>query len=95
VHDYELTIIIKPDVNEEDATALVEKLKGLITERKGEIVEATGWGKKKMAYPIMGFKEGNYFLFKLKLPAAAPKAIEANIKITEKVMRHLLVKTDK
>jgi small subunit ribosomal protein S6 len=95
VQDYELTIIIKPDVNDEEATALVEKLKGFITERKGEIVEATTWGKKKMAYPILGFKEGAYHIFKLKLPATAPKVIEANLKITEKVMRHLLVRTSK
>lgn len=94
MHDYELTIIIKPDVNDEEATAVVEKIKTTITEHKGDVVEVAAWGKKKMAYPIAAFKEGNYFLFKLKLPAAAPKAIDANLRISEKVMRHLLVRSE-
>ena len=94
MRDYELVVIIKPDVTDDDANAIVEKVKTLVTDRKGEVVEVKPWGKKKMAYPIGQYKEGNYVLTKLKLEAKLTREIDSALKLNEKIMRHLLVRKD-
>jgi small subunit ribosomal protein S6 len=95
VRDYELITIIKPDVTDEDATAIVDKVKAFIGDRKGEVSEVNPWGKKKLAYQIGQYKEGNYFLMRLKLAAKDTRELETSLKLNEKVMRHLLVKIEK
>jgi small subunit ribosomal protein S6 len=52
------------------------------------------WGKKKLAYPIKHFLEGNYVLTRFKVSPAQCKELEANLKITEEVLRHLLIKSN-
>jgi small subunit ribosomal protein S6 len=94
VRDYELTIIIKPDVTDDDATAIVEKVKTLIGDRKGEITEVKPWGKKKLAYPIGQYKEGNYVLTKFKIDPSIAKDLDANLKLNEKIIRYLLIKVE-
>ncbi len=94
MRDYELMLIIKPDVTDEDATAVIDKVKAYVTEHKGEVAEVKPWGKKKLAYPIGQFKEGNYVLTRLKLEATQTRELETNLKISEKVLRHLLVKVE-
>jgi len=95
VRDYELVTIIKPDVADEDATAVVEKVKSFVTDRKGEQGEVNPWGKRKLAYPIGQYKEGNYFLMRFKLEPKETRELETSLKLNEKVMRHLLVKQEK
>ncbi|GEM_PF-856964 len=95
VRDYELVTIIKPDVADEDAAVVIEKVKALVADHKGELGEVNSWGKKKLAYPIGQYKEGNYFLMRFKLEPKKAGEIETTLKLNEKVMRHLLVKKEK
>jgi small subunit ribosomal protein S6 len=90
--DYELVCIINPDITEE---ALEERLNGIsqyITGRDGVISSVDKWGKKKLAYPLKHFLEGNYVLTKFRISPARCKELEANLKISEEVLRHLLIK---
>ena len=48
-------------------------------------------GKKKLAYPIKHFMEGYYVFAQLKMKPATSKELEANLKVSEDVIRHLLV----
>ena len=52
------------------------------------------WGKKKLAYPIGQFVEGSYVLAHFNLKPASTKELEANLQISEEVLRHLLVKIE-
>lgn len=95
VREYELVTIIKPDVSDEDAAAVVEKAKSFITDRKGELAEVNNWGKRKLAYPVGQYKEGNYFLMRFKLGAKETRELETSLKLNERIMRHLLVRKGK
>jgi small subunit ribosomal protein S6 len=90
--DYELVCIISPDITEE---AMEERLNGIsqfITGQDGIISSVDKWGKKKLAYPLKHFLEGNYVLTKFRISPARCKELETNLKISEEVLRHLLIR---
>jgi len=92
LRDYELILILSPDVPEEEIPASLDKVSGFITARGGSITEVNRWGKRKLAYPINHFREGNYVLTKFKSDPAKTAELEASLRITEKVLRHMLVR---
>ncbi len=92
--DYELVFVIKPDIADENLDPIVEKVSQLITNRGGTISEVERWGKRKLAYPIKHFTEGNYVLSRFKLPPSSSKEVEANLQITEEIIRYLIVKKE-
>ncbi|MEJ2047552.1 MAG: 30S ribosomal protein S6 [Dehalococcoidia bacterium] len=94
LRDYELVVIISPEVADESLDGIVDNISRLITQDGGAVDEVDRWGKRKLAYPIKHFLEGNYVLFRCKLKAASGKGLEANLSILEEVLRHLLVRLD-
>jgi len=91
LRDYELVLIIKPDVAEEALEATLDNLGKYITETGGTVSNIDRWGKKKLAYPINHFLEGQYVLTQFKMNPASGKQMEANIRISEDILRHLLI----
>jgi len=91
--DYELTVLIHPDL-EADIEKPLEKVRGIITGAGGEIVSEDNWGKKKLAYRINREDFAVYVYFDVKLPATAPLKISNTFNITEEVLRYLLVTVD-
>lgn len=92
MRDYELVVIINPEVPEEEVPANIDRVSEFITARGGSVSEVNRWGKRKLAYPINHFREGNYVLTKFKLDPRKAAELEANLRISEKILRHLLVK---
>ena len=92
--DYELVLIISPEVVEDKFEATLENVSRFITEKGGVISDVERWGKRKLAYPIRRFVEGSYVLTRLQLKPAFTKELEANLQISEEVLRHLLIKLD-
>ena len=94
LRDYELVYILSPQLEAEALDAAIAKVNQYITGKGGTIVSENRWGKRKMSYPIKHFQEGTYILAKLKIKPAFSKELETNLKITEEVLRHLLVKLE-
>ena len=90
--DYELVLIISPEVVEEKFEATIESISQFITGRGGVISDIEQWGKKKLAYPIKHFLEGSYVLLRFKSKPTLGKELKASLQISEEVMRHLLLK---
>ena len=90
--DYEMVYIVSPEVDDEALESRIESISQFISGRSGVVDEVEKWGKKKLAYPIKHFLEGNYVLTRFKVSPAQCKELEANLKITEEVLRHLLIK---
>ena len=91
-HDYELIFIISPEVVEDKLDAAIESVSQSITGKGGIISEVEQWGKRRLAYPIKHFGEGSYVLVRFKMQPGRNKELEANLKISEDVLRHLLIK---
>ncbi len=92
LRDYELVLIISPEVVDEALDTTIKRVSQFITERGGIVSEVEQWGKKKLAYPVEHFMEGSYVLTRFRLEPALSKELEANLKMSEEVLRHLLVK---
>jgi len=93
VKEYELTVLIHPDL-EADLDTPLNKIKGIIKDAGGEIISEDNWGKKKLAYKINREDFAVYVYMDVKLPAEAPLKISNTLNITDEVLRYLLVTVD-
>ena len=92
MRDYELIVIVSPEVPEEELPSHIDKISEFITNKGGSVTEVERWGKRKLAYPINHFREGNYVLTRFKLEPGTAAELEANLRISERILRHLLVR---
>ena len=91
--EYELTVLIHPDLEADIETPLA-KIRDIIKTAGGEITTEDNWGKKKLAYKTNKEDFAVYVYFDVKLPADAPLKISNIFNITEEVIRYLLVTVD-
>ena len=92
MRDYELVVILSPELAEEEVPAAIDRLSQLIADRGGEVKEINRWGRRKLAYPIKKQMEGNYLVTQVRLDPRRTSDIEAGLRISEEVLRHLLVR---
>lgn len=92
LRDYELVFIISPEVEEETLEATVGSVNQFITGKGGVISGEERWGKRKLAYPLKRFLEGNYVLTRFKMKPVWSRELEANLQISEEILRHLLIR---
>lgn len=88
---YELTIIVKPDMDATALAAVLEKVKGYIAENHGNVVKTDAWGLRRLGYPIRKYREGQYVHFLTELEATAVARLESRVRLNEDILRHLLV----
>jgi small subunit ribosomal protein S6 len=50
------------------------------------------WGRKKLAYPIKNYTEGNYVLTLFKMDPKLTAELESSLELSEEILRHLLVR---
>ena len=53
------------------------------------------WGRRRLAYPIDGQREGSYHILVFEAPAEAVAELEGGLRITEDVMRHLVTRVER
>lgn len=91
--DYEMVVILSPDVGDDVFAERLERLNEGVTSRGGEIVDVNHWGRRRLAYPIDRHFEGNYIVSQIKLDPAQVPSLEGTLRIAEDVLRHLIVKS--
>ena len=94
LHDYEMVLILSPEVADEDIEVSLDKINRFITGNGGEVSDIERWGKRRLAYPIRHFTDGSYFLARFSMKPESGKELEVSLKISEEVIRHLLVRLD-
>jgi small subunit ribosomal protein S6 len=92
LNDYELVAILNPEIEDENVTETVDRLTQFVTSRGGEVQNVDQWGRRRLAYPIGRQMEGTYVVTHLRLQPASAAELEANLRISEDVLRHLLVR---
>ena len=92
MRDYEVLYIVRADLEDDKVQEAVKRVNTVI-ERSGGTVERTNlWGKRKLAYEVKHQKEGSYVLQDFQIPQERLPELEAALKITEEVLRHLIVR---
>ena len=94
MRDYELVMLVSPDVGDEGFPATVERVSQFIQERGGEVKNVDQWGRRRLAYPIHRFNEGFYAVTQFALDPQAVRALEGNLDLAEDVLRHLVVRLE-
>ena len=94
LHTYELTYILAPTIPDDLIEGSVERVNGIITNRGGSIVKSDIWGRRRLAYPLQEHREGIYVHLNVECAPDAPREIESQLRITDEVLRHLVVRRD-
>jgi small subunit ribosomal protein S6 len=92
---YEVMYIIRPNIEDEAKKALVERFNAILTDNGAEVLESKEWGKRRLAYEINDFRDGYYQLMNIN---AGPEAIDEFsrlAKISEDIIRHIVIKDEK
>ena len=94
MNKYEAMYIIKPTVEAEARTALIQKFSDLLTANGGQVESVEEPGMKKLAYEINYIGEGYYVMVNFTAEAAVPAELERNFRINENVMRYMVIRKD-
>ncbi|MCM1042844.1 MAG: 30S ribosomal protein S6 [Corallococcus sp.] len=92
MNSYELLYIIDNALQDEAKEAIIAKLNGIVTDNGGSVENVDKWGTKKLAYPINYKTEGYYVLVNFASDAALPSELERIMRITDGVIRYMIVK---
>ena len=93
MNKYESVIIINPNLEEEAIKALIEKISNLIN-TDGKVSSVEEIGKKKLAYEIKKNKEGFYVIFKFEANPELITELERVYRITDEVIKFIVVKEE-
>ncbi len=91
---YELVMILQPNLEEEALDAAVDTLRQVVVDNGGEVVRIESMGRRRLAYEIQKFREGHYVLMYLKLENPTILELDRRLKLSNDVIRHLLVRLD-
>jgi small subunit ribosomal protein S6 len=94
VKRYEVIVIVKSDLAEDDITAIIERSQTIINDRKGVIAKLDKWGKRRLAYEINKQKDGFYFLIDFAGDGPIVAEIERNFKIDDRILKFMTVKKE-
>ncbi|PWB39481.1 MAG: 30S ribosomal protein S6 [Rhodocyclales bacterium] len=88
---YEIVFIVHPDQSEQ-VPAMIERYKGLVTGRAGQIHRLEDWGRRQLAYPIQKVHKAHYVLMNIECDGETLAELEHAFKFNDAVLRHLTVK---
>ena len=91
---YEVMFIVRPDMADEDVDKLVSTLEANAGTAGAKLNATERWGKRKLAYDVRGFSEGNYILMKVDADGKAIHEVERRLRVAEPVIKFITVRTD-
>jgi len=94
VRSYELVFIVNPELDEDDLTAVRERVEGLIERSSGKVTKVEPWGLRRLAYPVQKQGEGQYVLMQLDIGAQGVAELERDLGLVEPILRHLIVRVE-
>ncbi|MFR1565164.1 MAG: 30S ribosomal protein S6 [Christensenellales bacterium] len=92
MNKYEVLYILDAKLDDAAKDALCDKFKGVVEAAGGSVENVDKWGVKKLAYDIDYKSEGYYVLMNFEAPAQLPQELERQMRITDEVMRFIVVK---
>jgi small subunit ribosomal protein S6 len=90
---YEVLFILSPQVAEEEAKATVDEFRTVAEKAGAHFKNEEAWGRRRLAYPIQKFTEGNYHLFVLESDSSMAE-LDRRMRNSDRIIRHIIVRTD-
>lgn len=92
---YELCILYPFPLNQKEETEILKGVEELLSEAGAKTIMKDVWGRRGLAYPIGGFREGSYVIYYLDMEPGKLKELDNQLRIMKGVLRHLVVKPPK
>ena len=91
---YEVMFIVRPDVLDEDFDKLIAGIEGTVTHGGGVVRSTEKLGRRKLAYTVRRFNDGNYVLLTIEADGVLVKEVERRLRVTEPVIKFITVRMD-
>ena len=91
---YELMLLLTPNLDEEARAELLDKVEKLITSEKGIVDNVESWGKRKLAFEIDDFTDGDYVVIDFHADPSSIAEIDRVLRINDSVVRFMIVRRD-
>jgi len=92
LRDYEILYIVRPELDEEQLQSAIGSVDRLIQSVGGQGQKTDVWGRRRLAYEVDRLREGHYVLTDFQLDPQRVPEMEATLKISDTVFRHLIVR---
>ena len=93
MNQYEMVVILRADVEEEDRKKVLDRLIDAIDET-GKVLDLDEWGNRKLAYPIDFKKDGYYVVLTYEAEPETVQEVERRARILDNILRYLTVKKE-
>jgi small subunit ribosomal protein S6 len=91
---YEVMFIVRPDILDEDLDKLVAAFEATVTNGGGAIKSTEKLGRRKLAYTVRKFNDGNYVLLTVQADGKLIAELERRLRVTEPVIKFITVRMD-
>ena len=95
MRNYELVVVLDGKVTSAKKKAFTEKIEKLVASTKGKVANVKDWGVKELAYQIKKSTSGAYLIFELELNSQSVKEVSEKMRVSDEIIRYLLVSKDR
>lgn len=89
LREYETLFVVNPELQDDAANAVVDRLKGILEKMKAELLREDRWGKRKLAFEVKKHGRGNYTLFHYVGPVGVVAELERTMRNLDEIIRFL------
>ncbi len=93
-HQYELMVILDPEIDERTVAPSLDKFLGVITGDGGTIENVDIWGRRRLAYEIKKKAEGIYAVVNFTATSEATQELDRQLKLSEAVLRTKVLRAE-
>jgi len=93
-HQYELMVILNPEIDERTVAPSLDKFLKVITNDGGSIEKVDIWGKRRLAYEIQKKTEGIYAVVNFTATSAATQELDRQLNLSETIMRTKVLRAE-
>jgi len=94
VHNYELMVILDPELDERTVQPSLDQFLTVIREDGGSVESVDIWGKRRLAYEIKKKSEGIYAVVNFTATPAATAELDRQLRLNEAVMRTKVLRAE-
>ena len=91
---YELMYLMRPTADEERLVAVSERLQSAVATLGGKVEKAVPPARRRLAYEVAHHRDGHYGVLEFSLPPGQTREFERTIRLTEDILRHIVVRKD-
>ena len=96
MREYEFTVVLKPDLDDETRAEVLTRVEGWLTQGEDDESKPTAdhWGQRRLAYEINNYTEGYYVFYLARIDPPNVADVERNILYVDEILRHLVVRKE-